>query len=210
MSTPAQTLDNLVRVFISKRRPARPWWTGPTRPRDLAEAIDASLGLRDGDKIHDHQYRVGRKALSAAQSRLRRVKAEISTTRDFDKLHLIVERETHDVPRFGELATYDVAQRIGAFLKLAPEQVYLHAGTRDGAKAFGVTGDRVAKSAFPKPLQELSAQEIEDFLCIFADQLRGRSSVSSHAWCRSSQSASAPGDAREGCPPKRRRAAGVC
>jgi hypothetical protein len=42
------------------------------------------------------------------------------------------------IPGIGELAVYDTALRIGARLGLEPAKVYLHAGTRAGAKALGL------------------------------------------------------------------------
>jgi hypothetical protein len=200
----ANELDKLVRIFVSKRRPPTAWWTGPERPESLADAIDASFGLRSGDRIHHHQRRVGRRALTAARNKLRRVESKIRKARDFEELHLIVDRETVDVHRFGELSTYDVAQRIGDFLNLSPRYVYLHAGTREGAKAFRGSGNKVKKSFFPRPLWVLSPAEIEDFLCIFADQLRGRSSISSHTWC-GRQNLGVLSVEDGGCPPRSRR-----
>ena len=41
----------------------------------------------------------------------------------------------------GDLTVYDISTRIGAFLKLEPNRIYLHAGTRIGARALlPVTG----------------------------------------------------------------------
>jgi hypothetical protein len=41
---------------------------------------------------------------------------------------------------------HHTALRIGGFLKLQPDRVYLHAGTKDGAKLFGL-GDRTSITA---------------------------------------------------------------
>ena len=38
----------------------------------------------------------------------------------------------------GELTVYDVAHRIGAYLQLEPDVVYLHRGTRIGARYLGL------------------------------------------------------------------------
>jgi hypothetical protein len=46
----------------------------------------------------------------------------------------------------GTLTASDTALRIGGFLKLQPDRVYLHAGTKDGAKLFGL-GDRTSITA---------------------------------------------------------------
>jgi hypothetical protein len=47
----------------------------------------------------------------------------------------------------------------GAFLDLSPEFVYLHCGTRDGARALGL-------------LRCLSADDLESFLCTFKDRFK--------------------------------------
>ena len=52
-------------------------------------------------------------------------------------MHDIVSDVAADFHGIGSLTVYDTATRIGAFLKLEPDRVYLHAGTRDGARALG-------------------------------------------------------------------------
>jgi hypothetical protein len=79
------------------------------------------------------------------------------------------------IPGIGELTVYDTAVRIGARFQLEPDRVYLHAGTRDGAKALlDVDGPREAieRDELPAQLRVLSPREIEDLLCIYKDALR--------------------------------------
>jgi hypothetical protein len=73
----------------------------------------------------------------------------------------------------GHLYTYDTALRIGAKLDLLPEKVYLHAGTRKGAKALGLDWKARALevASIPDELHELEPREIEDFLCIYEEKL---------------------------------------
>jgi hypothetical protein len=40
-----------------------------------------------------------------------------------------------------EEVVYDIAHRIGAYLRREPEAVYLHAGTREGARALNLGGE---------------------------------------------------------------------
>ena len=73
----------------------------------------------------------------------------------------------------GELYVYDTALRIGAHLRLLPRQVYLHTGTRVGARALGLD-DRttsVSLSHLPVGLRPLQPHEVEDVLCIYNDWL---------------------------------------
>ena len=63
------------------------------------------------------------------------------------------------------------ASRIGAKLNLFPEKVYLHAGTRLGARSLGLPNvPRLSVSEFPKEFRALKPHEIEDALCIFKDE----------------------------------------
>ncbi len=63
---------------------------------------------------------------------------------------------------------YDAASRIGAKLRLKPQRIYLHAGTRDGARALGVPRSArvLEKRDLPRPLRRLAAHHLENFLCI--------------------------------------------
>jgi len=89
----------------------------------------------------------------------------------------------------GDLFICDTALRVGAKIGLLPEQVFLHAGTRAGAAALGLsTKPRfLYVSDMPAELQVLAPHEIEDVLCIyaarFADALRGDFTPPDHAWC---------------------------
>lgn len=72
----------------------------------------------------------------------------------------------HDI---GPLTIYDTALRIGAFLRLEPAVVYLHRGTREGAKAIGENhrSECLDVRELPRPFQRLKPYEIEDCLCIY-------------------------------------------
>ena len=63
---------------------------------------------------------------------------------------------------------YDVAFRIGSFLGIEPDLVYLHAGTRKGARLLGVRGKVARVEAFPYALRQLQPWQLEDFLCRYA------------------------------------------
>ena len=79
----------------------------------------------------------------------------------------------------GELAVYDIACRIGAFLGFRPDRVYLHAGTREGARALGLRGASVRKIDLPGAFGCLSPAEIEDCLCIYKADIQ-RLAAASH------------------------------
>jgi len=79
-----------------------------------------------------------------------------------------------EVPGTGPLYRYDTAFRIGAHLNLFPTLVYLHAGTRNGARALGLPGkDALELSDIPIEIRHREPHEIEDILCIYEDAFRG-------------------------------------
>jgi len=100
---------------------------------------------------------------------------EVARSESFADLMDLVRRTTKDVPRFGPLAVYDASLRIGAYVGVYPRRVYLHSGARDGCNAIpGIdcSGDTVDLDQLPPRILKLRAWEIEDFLCIYKDELK--------------------------------------
>lgn len=78
----------------------------------------------------------------------------------------------------GPLTTYDVATRVGAWLKLEPTRLYLHTGARMGWNAmwgfpFMSLSRSILPDFWPAALRMLSADMAEDFLCTYRDTLKG-------------------------------------
>jgi hypothetical protein len=95
--------------------------------------------------------------------------APLTHARDFDSLFNMVRDAIGPIHGIGELTVYDTALRIGAKLGLPPERVYLHSGTRVGARALGLNWrtPHLELEDFPAELRTLKPHEIEDCLCIF-------------------------------------------
>jgi hypothetical protein len=129
-------------------------------------------------KRHPHQCRIPRLLLETAERKLQRKARVLSRAANFEALYdAIYDRIRCD--GIGPLTIYDIAQRIGAFLGKAPRLVYLHRGTRVGARRLGFTGDTLDPALLPPAFSRLSPAEIEDCLCIYKDyfvasQLRTR------------------------------------
>ncbi len=153
--------------------------------RTLGNAIRlAALSRTPSGKRHGHQCRIPQRVLEAAERRLQAASGRLKNAKSFSELHRIVADEIGLIRGIGELAIYDIAHRIGAYLGRDPEVVYLHAGTRVGARALNLTGSMVALDALPPGLRHLSAAEIEDCLCIYKDAFRrGTRRSSKRAWC---------------------------
>lgn len=97
---------------------------------------------------------------------------ELKRYRDFDKPIRIVDKETGSISGICDLAVFDFALRIGARLGRLPERVYLHAGTREGAKALGLNVKgraSIEMRELPRALRVLKPWEAEDVLCILKD-----------------------------------------
>jgi hypothetical protein len=132
----------------------------------------AAVAETPDGKRYSHQTRLTRTALKRVRQAL--VNAPLAECQDFAALHLEIQQRISHIRGIGELMVYDTAHRIGAKLSLSPDVVYLHRGTREGARALGVRGSakQINVSALPVELQGLCAGEIEDFLCVFKSDLR--------------------------------------
>ncbi|HET8692515.1 MAG TPA: hypothetical protein VFM30_10330 [Steroidobacteraceae bacterium] len=151
---------------------ARAWVAYHKRQRPVAVALDVVASWRDREgKVYAHQARVPRRAKVEAGNRIRAL--DLAGVRTFDDLFHRVQDAIGSVRGIGDLAVYDAATRIGASLGVWPEQVYVHAGVRQGARALGLDANRrsLPVNAFPPELRRLDPWQIEDVLCIYKDQL---------------------------------------
>jgi hypothetical protein len=145
--------------------------------KTLEDAVaTAALAQTPSGKRFDHQRRIPRQVLKRAEEVLLGSLAQLKQCATFSALHLLVAERVRPIQGIGELYIYDTALRIGAKLGIAPERVYLHAGTRVGARNLGLSGERktIAVSEVPEALRVLEPREIEDVLCIYAEQINGK------------------------------------
>ncbi len=185
-------LESIVRIYKLKIRPKAQaeldWFRD--QPSLAAAIRTAALALNRKQKRYSHQRRIKRSAIQEALSRLQRLETKIRNCSNFRTLFSLINEELAEVPGIGELYIYDTVLRIGAKLDVFPEKVYLHAGTRTGARKLGLNTAKSAlkMSSFPPPLRTLEPQEVEDVLCIFKDKLRHGarsldSGLLSRSWC---------------------------
>jgi len=173
--------EAIVRTYIRNIRPRAQseidWFA---RQPSLDDAIEKGvLAVNSRGKRYSHQRRLTRAALKQALRTLLDKSEAVEQARDFDELFRIIGAAVKPIQGIGELYIYDTSFRIGAKLNLFPTKVYLHAGTRLGAKALGLN-DRAATlrvSALPQEFRELEAHEVEDVLCIFKNELKTASAV---------------------------------
>jgi hypothetical protein len=176
----AGTYAAIVDDYIENCRPhvneERRWFRG----RSLEETIKyAGLAkIPDGDcqpqicKRHPHQYRLKGAVLAAGERRLQACAAQLRRCRSFAELHEVIKKQIGVMPGIGPLTVYDVANTIGAHLRLEPKLVYLHAGTAAGAKALGLDYRRetLDPAELPAEFRRLRPREVEDCLCMYKDE----------------------------------------
>jgi len=131
----------------------------------------AALARLPSGKRHSHQSSIPAVALEECKERL--LKTDLKQCQTFAELHDTVREVIGDIRGIGPLTIYDTALRIGAYLGLEPGKVYLHAGTREGAKSLGFGPRRryLQLSELPEPFHNLKPREVEDCLCIYKTDL---------------------------------------
>ncbi len=132
-------------------------------------------------RCHDHQYRIYRTTKKQFLDDLRKNSMVIQNSANFEELYDNIERFCKK-SRIGELAVYDTAMRLGAFLEkhkggsFKPQMVFLHNGAMKGAMALFGGGllqakptNRMPLSAFAGLFPQKEAWEVEEILCIYKD-----------------------------------------
>jgi hypothetical protein len=90
----------------------------------------------------------------------------------FNLLYGEVNRQIGSIRGIGPWVVYDTALRIGPFLGLEPEHVYLHRGTREGARQVTPKWRQLTLEVtdLPEAFRTLRPHEIEDCLCVYKAQ----------------------------------------
>lgn len=143
--------------------------------KDLKDAIrHAGLAVDGRDKRYGHQCWIPGDVLIEVEEALQRRRKEIKACTTFHELWSLITDVTDGIHGAGELIAYDATLRLGAHLNLLPAHVYLHAGTREGAANLGLAVNRpyVDVGEFPRELQALEPEQIEDVLCIYKTHLK--------------------------------------
>lgn len=142
----------------------------------LPKAVEVSaLAKSPSGKRLSHQRRIPSRVLEESCRRLLQKLSVLEASRSFEELFEVVASAIRPIPGIGELAVYDTTLRIGAYLRLEPTKVFLHAGTRTGAHRLGLDASQefLEVSRLPAELRALKPQEIEDVLCIYKHRLQG-------------------------------------
>jgi hypothetical protein len=146
----------------------------------LTETIDkATKAVFEGGYKLEHQWHIDDKILGHVAENLKKREKEIQKSSCFERIIEIVNDES--ILGFGPLAKYDTALRIASKLGIQPTKVYLHRGTRIGAKAIGINIRKrryLEVHELPKVFQDaidaqiISVKHVEDILCIYKDKFQ--------------------------------------
>jgi hypothetical protein len=176
-----QPLDYLVDAYLEQLGPRTAAERDGFRSMDLKSAVTmAALGLRADGRRHEHLRRIPQSALEECCERLVSRLEAIDRITAFDQLldfiETVVGRPHEDEDRVhgvNEMYYYDAACAIADQLGLDIDAVYLHRGTRQGAINLGLDGSlrSLKVSTLPAPLRRLAPGEIEDFLCVYKDEM---------------------------------------
>jgi hypothetical protein len=144
----------------------------------LDEAIKRACASRAANgKCHNHQSRVKEADRQWFADRIADFLVCVGKKpRNFDELHDLLEVIAPD--GVGPVTIYDVATRIGAYLKLEPTSLYLHAGVRVGWERLhgrcAPATKRIPIKSLPKELHQLDADSLEDFFCTYREYFHPR------------------------------------
>jgi hypothetical protein len=146
------------------------WVEHAANQTSLHDAITVAAASRDADgKKHPHQYRLQNDTLNAYGANLHNYEADLRQSVSFDDIMEIAYEAR--IPGIGELAVYDTAIRIGSYLDIWPENIYLHAGARVGAYAIvpNLNSNVISREELPEPFRssDLTGYDLEDMLCIY-------------------------------------------
>lgn len=186
-----KTLDDLVEDFT---------WRFPRARRDTVllrcqaagsfkEAVWlATNSIDQRGKMHPHQVKV-RKTSRDEFAKIICSPGMRPETEGADSFNMLWQTLDEVKPwGIGELTVYDVATRVGGYLELEPDMLYLHTGVRGGwlalvarfspARVGYWRGQSVVSpNVFPAPLLRLTVDEAEDFLCTYRDEFQGLENI---------------------------------
>jgi len=142
----------------------------------------AALAQTSEGKLR-HQWRIPNRVLAECAGHLEAALPDLAAAPTFEALHEVVRREIRGVRGIGRLTVYDTALRIAAWRRLEPARVFLHAGTKVGARHLGLesAADSLSVEELPPALRSLRPREVEDVLCIYKDELATLASAKSHS-----------------------------
>jgi hypothetical protein len=120
------------------------------------------------------QTRIVQQKLEVSLAALSTAKEAIAACTNYDDLLSIVEKKLRGIEGLGNMYIHSTARRIGVYMRLHPQRVYLNSGgTREGARALKLayTKPYVNMVSLPRELRKLQPRQVEDFLNLYKTRL---------------------------------------
>lgn len=120
-------------------------------------------------KRFSHQCRIMGSACQQSQDKL--FQLSFDHINDFQSLYDLLTEHLLPIYGIGRLYVYDATLRLGSYLNLMPEKIYLHAGTLIGARNLNldISKGYLESHELPQPLQHINPIFVEAILCIYKD-----------------------------------------
>jgi hypothetical protein len=170
MDITKQKIDDFIKTFNLEEEPVIAFCLSQN---DLIDVITVSCNsVSESNKKNRHQNRIKSIVLKEFGNKLiASILTDLYNAKDFEELITSINNEK--IKGIGQLAVYDIALRIGYYLKIYPEYIYLHAGTKIGAQI--LLGRKIKEIHLEKEtltkiypaLEKLNCAELEVFLCVF-------------------------------------------
>ena len=176
-----ESLLELMSQWVNGRRAGFHKFLDGYRSAKFLDTLDAAShgewppNSEKAGKRHDHQRRISGEAIKQWADSLGKAQARIQAFHgcSFEKLFDFLDVQARAISGIGPLMVYDTALRIGANIGCLPKDfVYLHAHARIPSLRSDVY--RIKKSELPREFKVLGtweAYEIEDFLCVYQEQI---------------------------------------
>ncbi len=172
--------ENIIKNYITYNKPCKQceldWFSRQSIKSAIEHAATAEILWKGRCIRHSHQRRVKAEVLTKVRDQLLVKINYIKQCKKFDQLLSFIKEFGRSIYGLGDLYIYDTALRIGAKLQLYPDQFYLHAGTRKGAKKLGIdVGKKTTRNVSDLPeklctvLRKFKVYEVEGLLCIYKD-----------------------------------------
>ncbi|MET3116360.1 hypothetical protein AAKU64_000566 [Undibacterium sp. GrIS 1.8] len=142
-------------------------------PIKFSEALLRAINAEHEGTRFSHQCRLGKNVIPDTRSSLISKQAQLKKVTSFAELYEVINSSMENISGAGSLYAYDTALRLGTFMKLPPEQVFLQAGTLEGAKKLlpSIRARSVDLLLFPRVFHCLAPAEMEHLLCSYRDHL---------------------------------------
>lgn len=174
------TIQDIVKCFASRRLSGLNdefyYYMNIYYKEGFSKVIEiAAQAFTVGNKIHSHQRRIIKPAIDKAKIILPTLEYKLDTATSFENLYTIVYENLITTNGIGPLYIYDAALRIGAICGHYPKDIYLHCGSKVGAKYLGFRGCEIISRKIllnkHPAFAMLESYEIESCLCVCKNAL---------------------------------------